>query len=95
MIRCEICGEEFSYGRKISCCKSIHFGIIFSAYKKDHKWNCNPEIIKMEYSDIYPREIIKVIIDNTPISYDWNCETSKRFNLQENIEMRDHIIFYE
>ncbi|MFX0022453.1 MAG: hypothetical protein ACFE9S_08995 [Candidatus Hermodarchaeota archaeon] len=50
MLKCEECGDEFSYGRKINCCKSIYFGMIFSNRKKDHKWNCNPDIISQESS---------------------------------------------
>ena len=50
MLKCEECGDEFSYGRKINCCKSIYFGKIFTNSKKDHKWNCNPDIIDREVS---------------------------------------------
>ncbi|MFX0004923.1 MAG: hypothetical protein ACFE9C_09485 [Candidatus Hodarchaeota archaeon] len=45
MIKCDECGEEFSFGRKINCCKSTHFGVIFTGIRKDYKWNCNPEMI--------------------------------------------------
>lgn len=45
MIKCDECGEEFSYGRKINCCKSIYFGQIFNASKREHKWNNNPDIV--------------------------------------------------
>ncbi len=50
MIKCEECGDEFSYGRKINCCNSIFFGMIFSENKIDHNWNCSPDIIKREGS---------------------------------------------
>ncbi|MFX0006514.1 MAG: hypothetical protein ACFFA7_14175 [Promethearchaeota archaeon] len=48
MIKCEECGDEFSYGRKINCCKSVYFGKIFSNCIKDYKWNCNSDIISQE-----------------------------------------------
>lgn len=50
MIKCEECGDEFSYGRKINCCKSVYFGVIFSGNKDHHKWNCNHDLIKREVS---------------------------------------------
>lgn len=97
MIKCEECGEEFSYGRKISCCNSIHFGMIFSASKKDHKWNCNPDIINYESFELYTKEILEMLVvdDEEPIYYDWNCETSKRFKRQKNMEIKGYVILYE
>jgi hypothetical protein len=41
MIKCPECREHFSYGRKISCCNSIHFGAIFKAEGKNYQWNCS------------------------------------------------------
>jgi len=51
MIKCEECGDEFSYGRKIKCCKSIDFGVIFLGNRKDHKWNCNPEMLSFRITE--------------------------------------------
>jgi hypothetical protein len=50
MIKCEECRDEFSYGRKINCCNSVFFGVIFTGAKEDHKWNCNPDPIKGKVS---------------------------------------------
>jgi len=42
-IRCNICGKEYSYGRKISldCCGKVsNFGIIFENEREYHNWHC-------------------------------------------------------
>jgi len=39
-----MCGEEYSYGRKIChvCTDNkIFFGVIFDIDKKERAWNCN------------------------------------------------------
>ena len=42
-IRCNICGKEYSYGRKISldCCGEVsNFGVIFENGSNTYDWNC-------------------------------------------------------
>ncbi|UCC18575.1 MAG: hypothetical protein JSV62_10745 [Promethearchaeota archaeon] len=97
MIKCLKCGDEFSYGRKISCCNSTYFGTIYYDKKKDYRWNCNIPLIKSE-SD---KPIIKDFSDlnitekEVQISYSWNCETSRRFKIQEEMIEKDYPIIYE
>jgi len=43
-IRCNICGKEYSYGRKISldCCGAVsNFGVIFENGSNTYGWNCS------------------------------------------------------
>lgn len=43
-LKCNICREEYSYGRKIVFhCEHEHiqFGAIFENERKSHAWNCN------------------------------------------------------
>lgn len=46
-IRCNICGKEYSYGRKISldCCGEVsNFGVVFENGINTYDWNCtSPE----------------------------------------------------
>jgi hypothetical protein len=97
MIKCLNCGDEFSYGRKIWCCHSTFFGIIFIENRNDHKWNCNKlsnindskEMLKDNISEL-------IVIDNQkPINYNWNCETSLRFKGQKELIEGDHLLIYE
>lgn len=51
MISCPECGEEYSYGRKIShtCHKnSIAFGKIFELEHHGHNWNCDTGMACMD-----------------------------------------------
>jgi hypothetical protein len=57
MIKCLDCGNEFSYGRKIFCCSSTHFGMIFNENKKHYKWNCHT-IITINKDDKSSKMII-------------------------------------
>lgn len=99
MIKCSECGNEFSYGRKISCCNTIFFGIIFIDNKKDHKWNCITHISNSESTELLIEEIskMKFVDDKKPIHYNWNCDNSRRFQHQEDleIEMRAYIKIFE
>jgi hypothetical protein len=43
MLRCEKCGKEYSYGRKIhhECGENlINHGVIFEHSRMAHDWNC-------------------------------------------------------
>lgn len=97
MIKCLECGDEFSYGRKICCCNSIYFGMIFSDKKIDHKWNCstnipNYNIIESRISEILETNVIE---DENPVHYNWNCETPMIFKKQRDMEIKEYIIMYE
>ncbi len=83
MIKCEECGAEFSYGRKINCCKSVHFGKIFSSKMNEHRWNCNPGLINYKSVDIHIEKIFEMVVvdDDVPIQYD--------------MELKGYVILYE
>ncbi|MFW9972025.1 MAG: hypothetical protein ACFFDF_17680 [Candidatus Odinarchaeota archaeon] len=97
MIKCKECGEEFSYGRKINCCKSVYFGKIFSSSKNDHNWNCRLNNIKLYTAELNTNKTfeIRFVNDDEPAHYNWNCENDDRFTCQKNMEMKDQSILYE
>ena len=97
MIKCLKCGDEFSYGRKICCCNSTYFGMIFNDKKKNHKWNCNTAMTSHIPADSSEEDISEIsIIDyEKPIYYDWNCETSMRFKNLKGFVEKDYALIYE
>ena len=97
MIKCSECGDEFSYGRKICCCKSIYFGMIFRDKKTDHKWNCNTNIISYSPSEPLITEIseFNIIEDESPVNYNWNCATALVLKKYKDMEMKDFVFNYE
>ena len=97
MIKCLKCGDEFSYGRKICCCNSTYFGMVFNDNKKDYKWNCNTGMASHISTDLSEEVISELsIIDyKKPIYYDWNCETSMRLRNQKKIEEKIYVLIYE
>ena len=97
MIKCLTCREEFSYGRKIYCCHSTYFGIIFTEKRKDYKWNCNSLMNIKVSKSIAKKDTseITVIDSKKPINYNWNCEASLRFKNQKDLIERNYILIYE
>jgi len=97
MIKCLKCGEEFSYGRKICCCNSTYFGMIFNENKKNRKWNCHTIMISNNSYESFIEDFPeKRIVDyEHPIDYNWNCETSMRFKIQKDLLERDYVLIYE
>ena len=97
MIKCLEYGDEFSYGRKICCCKSFYFGMIFKDKKIDHKWNCITNITNYNPFESLIPEISEtnIVEDEKPVHYNWNCETPIIVKKQKDIEMKDYIIIYE
>ena len=97
MIKCLICGDEFSYGRKISCCNTTYFGMIFNKNRKNRKWNCLTKLsINRSYEsfiDSFPEK--KIIKNEPPSKYNWNCETSMRFKNHQELLERKYVLIYE
>lgn len=89
MLKCSECGNEFSYGRKINCCNSIFFGMIFTDNKKDHKWNCITNMSNSESSELHLNGISKMsfVDDKNPNKYNWNCNYSSRNRHKKGVEM--------
>jgi hypothetical protein len=78
MMKCPECREEFSYGRRISCCNSIHFGAIFEDEGNHYQWNCNRIRIKssnISYQKLISNKILemKEVNKEKRNSYQWNC----------------------
>ncbi len=97
MIKCLNCGEEFSYGRKISCCNSTYFGMIFNEHKKNHKWNCYTIMTSNNSYESFAEDFPETrIVDYEHfIDYNWNCETSMRLKIQKDLLERDYVLLYE
>jgi len=105
MIECPECGEEYSYGRKIShTCKnnSITFGKIFELEHQSHNWNCD---VSMACMDLLKSELDlidsiaegithKEKLEND--KYDWNVFTAIRFDKTEMNEKKiNHFLRFE
>ncbi len=97
MIKCQNCGEEFSYGRKISCCHSTYFGIIFNGVRIFHKWNCNTLMSIKESNEALEEDFseVSIIDDQKPTNYNWNCKTPLRLEKQNELIERDYVLIYE
>ena len=105
MIECPECGEEFSYGRKIShTCNnnSITFGKIFELEPQGHNWNCDNAMACMELleSDLNSVDSIEVGITRKEKleneEYDWNLFNTIRFDKTEMNEKKiNHFLRFE
>jgi hypothetical protein len=97
LIKCLECGDEFSYGRKITCCNSTYFGKIFNNIKKDYQWNCYKSMSIKVFNKSLVKEIPEIIVldKGIAINYDWNCDPSLRIKIQKNMEEYDYILIYE
>lgn len=89
MIKCTECRKKFSYGRKISCCSSTFFGMIFLDNKNDHIWNCITPISKSESSELNLNGISRTSFmdDKNPRKYNWNCNYYGRNQHKKDLEM--------
>ena len=82
MIKCPECREDFSYGRKISCCNSIHFGAIFEIEGKiegnKYQWNCSrigTKSSNISRQKLSLNKILKMreVDKEKKNGYQWNC----------------------
>ncbi|MFX1524989.1 MAG: hypothetical protein ACFFCC_15890 [Promethearchaeota archaeon] len=99
LVECPECGEEYSYGRKIShTCKnnSITFGKIFEIKCGEHKWNCNTAMACMELLES-ELDSVESVVEITPrlekleiTDYKWN---EIRFNVP--LEAKKSQLIYE
>ncbi|MFW9826463.1 MAG: hypothetical protein ACFFEY_02465 [Candidatus Thorarchaeota archaeon] len=76
MIKCKECGKEFSNGRKITCCISTHFGLIFEDNRKSHNWNIKYLLKKNKLNLNHTGEISELnsLKKHIPILNNWNLE---------------------
>lgn len=76
MIKCKECGKEYSYGRKIFCCNSTYFGIIFEDNRKIHNWNIIYLLKRKKPNLNHTGEISELnsLKKNLPILNNWNLE---------------------
>ncbi|MFX1389365.1 MAG: hypothetical protein ACFE9Z_04795 [Promethearchaeota archaeon] len=97
MIKCNKCGDEFSYGRKISCCNSIRFGKIFEGYKRNHQWNCNYSFKGYEprLSNLRESSGLNLIEKESSVTYNWNCQSLDIEKHHEGLHDKEYIIMYE
>jgi len=91
LIKCTVCGLEYSYGRSIChICKdhTIYSGIIFKEKKKSYEWNCSTAsrfkredrgfLRSFELGRDLDSEYTTKIEER--INYEWNCDASIRLN---------------
>ena len=89
-LKCPICGEEYSYDRKIcQRCEnhSIISGLTSLDTNKHNKWNCGIFLNKMNNPfgksfDSYVKIASepKVFNFNKSEEFEWNCDSIKNFN---------------
>ncbi len=98
MINCPECGEEYSYGRKIShICQdnSIEFGKIFEFEHQGHKWNCDTAMACMELltSNL---DSVESFVEKIPRIEKLETNDHKWNDLKLNIEIdvkKNHLIY--
>ncbi|MFX0178205.1 MAG: hypothetical protein ACFE85_18455 [Candidatus Hodarchaeota archaeon] len=91
MLKCPICGKEYSYEGKICLeCedRSLYSGLVKKENLKDYTWNC--AIFLDEYKSIFGvnkslRHYLKLTTEPSKLKvrgakrYEWNTDTAVRF----------------
>jgi len=103
MIRCPVCGKEYSYGRKLChTCRDhvVSCGVVFSNEKRrSYGWNC---MTASMYDDKFclPEEEVfesySVCELQEPNLYEWNCESSPKLrNVPVDDKKTNFVLVYE
>lgn len=91
-IRCPVCKEEYSYGRRIyhTCGDhSIYSGVIYGNERRNYEWNCDTTLACVELTDKKISQIETFGNGMDEINDEAESESTYQWNCNKNLKMED------